>query len=390
MSKKERGTCVENPAKKNWIKILVIVVAVVLLAGCSAMAYLYSQIAPAFDEGEAGTLNQQTDPDIEAGGDRFYNLLMVGIDYDADDDGRDYAEGKGMTDVIMYVQIDRDNGKVNAFQIPRDTYAGEDVGDGIKTNTGKINEVYANGPDQENKINNLANKIYELFKLPVDDYVLIDMQAFKTMLNNMGGIEMYVPWDIVTVDKETGHEDLVCPQGTHLISGDTAELILRNRNYSTADYKRLETQQYFYAALLKSLLNDYTLADYYSTCKVVAHYIDTSLDITEIWGLYATVLKIDPANIYIVRAPGGAANINGHTQVYYVDRESCAEILNEHFRSPESPVEAEKLGLITGQTYLYGMNIDEGRTMGDVMTNAEEGEAELAASSEAASSEAAG
>ena len=76
----------ENPAKKNWIKILVIVVAVVLLAGCSAMAYLYSQIAPAFDEGEAGTLNQQTDPDIEAGGDRFYNLLMVGIDYDADDD----------------------------------------------------------------------------------------------------------------------------------------------------------------------------------------------------------------------------------------------------------------------------------------------------------------
>ena len=49
-------------------------------------------------------------------------------------------------------------------------------------------------------------------------------------------------------------------------------------------------------------------------------------------------------------------------------------------------MEAEKLGLITGQTYLYGMNIDEGRTMGDVMTNAEEGEAELAASSEAASS----
>ena len=122
----------------------------------------------------------------------------------------------------------------------------------------------------------------------------------------------------------------------------------------------------------------------------MAHYIDTSLDITEIWGLYATMLKVDPANIYIVRAPGGAANINGHTQVYYVDRESCAEILNEHFRSPESPVEAEKLGLITGQTYLYGMNIDEGRTMGDVMTNAEEGEAELAASSEAASSEAAG
>ena len=117
-----------------------------------------------------------------------------------------------MTDMIMYVNFNVKEKKINMLQIPRDTYAGEDVGDGIKTNTGKINEVYANGPDQENKINNLANKIYELFKLPVDDYVLIDMQAFKTMLNNMGRIEMYVPWDIVTVDKETGHEDLVCPQ----------------------------------------------------------------------------------------------------------------------------------------------------------------------------------
>ncbi len=375
----------KKPGKHKVLKIVAIVLAVLLLAGCGVAAYLYSQVADAFDEGDAGSLNQQTDPDIEAGGDRFYNLLLVGIDYDSEDENRDYAQGKGNTDVILYVQIDRDNGSVNAFQIPRDTYAGEEMGGGIKTNTGKINEVYANGPDQKNKINNLANKIYELFKLPVDDYVAIDMEAFKTMLNNMGGIEMYVPWDITAVNKETGEEEILVPQGTHRISGDTAEVILRNRNYGTADYKRLETQQYFYAALVKSLLTEYTLADYYDTCKVIAHYIDTSLDITELWGLYATMLKVDPANIYIVRAPGGAANINGHQQVYYVDRDSCADILNQHFRPAENPVPAEQLGLITGETYLYGMNVDPGRTMGDVMNEAEEGQAELDASSAASS-----
>lgn len=362
----------ENP-KKKWsgLKIALLVIGAALLAACGYVWHLYSQVAPAFTEGDAGTLNQQQDPDIEANGERFYNILLVGIDYDAEDDGRDYAEGKGMTDVIMYVQIDRDSGSVNAFQIPRDTYYGEDMGGGIAPIYAKLNEVYANGPDQENLINNLANKISELFKLPVDEYVTIDMQAFKTMLNNMGGIEMYVPWDIVTVDKDTGKEDLVCTQGVHRVSGDTAELILRNRNYSTADYKRLETQQYFYAALVKTLLNDYTLADYYSTCKVIAHYINTSLDITEIWGLYATMLKIQPENIYIVRAPGGAANIEGHKQVYYVDRDSCARILNEHFRTETGQVPAEKLGLATGYEYLYGMNVDEGKTMGSVMNDAE-------------------
>ena len=364
--------------KTRAIKLALVVLAVVLLAACGAVWYLYSQVAPALDEGEAGQLNQVKDPDLEAEGDRTYNLLLLGIDYDTD---RDYAEGKGNTDVILYLQIDRDAGTVNAFQIPRDAYYGEDMGDGHKAIYGKINEVYANGPDQENLINNIANMLYELFRLPVDDYVAIDMDAFKTMLNNMGGIEMYVPWDIVTVDSKTGKEDLVCRQGTHLISGDTAELILRNRNYATADYQRLETQQYFYAALVKTFLEDYTLADYYTTCKLIAHYINTSLDITDIWGLYGTMLKVEPENIYIVRAPGGAAHINGHEWVYYVDRENCARILNEHFRSPDKPVAAEELGLATGYEYIFGSNVDEGRTMGSVMDAAEEGQQALDASS---------
>ena len=358
--------------KSSTGKIILAVLLVALLAACGYGWHLYSQVAPALDAGAAGELNQQTDPDIEAGGERFYNLLMLGIDYDENATDRDYAEGKGNTDVIMYVQINRDTGEVNVFQIPRDTYYGETMGGGKKALYAKINEVYAYGPDQENKINNLANVIYDLFKLPVDDFVTIDMQAFKAMINNMGGIEMYVPWDIINKDEKTGKEEKFIEKGWHTISGDTAEIILRNRNYGTADYKRLETQQYFYASLLKTLLNDYTLADYYSTCKVVAHYVNTSLDLSEIWGLYATSLKLQPENIYIVRAPGGTAHINGHKWVYYVDRENTARILNEHFRPAEHPVPAEDLGLATGYSYLYGMNVDEGRTMGSVMANTEE------------------
>ena len=98
--------------KRNAVKLALIVLAVVLLAACGTVWYMYSQVAPALDEGEAGQLNQVQDPDLASEGDRTYNLLLLGIDYDTD---RDYAEGKGMTDVILYVQIDRDAGTVNAF-----------------------------------------------------------------------------------------------------------------------------------------------------------------------------------------------------------------------------------------------------------------------------------
>ena len=60
------------------------------------------------------------------------NILVCGIDWN---EGRTSAN----TDVIMYVTLDIKSKKVSAFQIPRDTYIGEDVNTG---NTGKINAVY--------------------------------------------------------------------------------------------------------------------------------------------------------------------------------------------------------------------------------------------------------
>lgn len=362
-----------NKGRRKWPWVALGCVAAALLLVVAVAWHLYSQVAEVFEPGAAGTLNQSTDPNIEANGERFYNLLVLGIDYDEEDGARTYAEGKGMTDVIMYVQVDRDTNKINVLQIPRDTYYGDTMAGGVTAYECKINEVYANGPDQENLINNLANEIYELYKLPIDNYVTIEMDAFKTLLNNMGGIDMYVPWDIILKDQATGKEELLVPQGEHHINGDIAELILRNRNYAQADYKRLETQQYFYAAVVDYFLNECDLAGYYNNCRTVAHYLNTDLDITEIWGLYATMTKVEPEDIYIVRSPGGPLDVTRPREpdgrkasVYYTDRDAMAELLNEHFRDPEMPVAAEKLGLPTGFDWPLGKNIDPGRTLGDV------------------------
>lgn len=353
------------------LKIAALVLAVLLVAGCASAYYFYSQIADAFDEGDAGTLNQQTDPDIESGGDRFYNLLIMGIDYDADDEGRDYSNGKGMTDVLLYLQIDRVNYTINALQIPRDTYAGEDIGEGISTHTGKINEVFANGPDQTNKINNIANKLYQLFKLPVDDYITIDMQAFKTMLNNMGGIEMYVPWDITAINPETGEEEMLVPQGQHRVSGDTAEVILRNRNYGTADYKRLETQQYFYLALFNTFKAN--PQDFIKVAPGFIQYFNTDMSVADLLALANTAMNLEADKIGFARAPGGPVTrtdtVTGEAQSCYgINRENMAELLNNYFRPYSDPVPAEELGLpaLTDADFNLGQNYEDIRTIGSL------------------------
>ena len=64
----------EKPGKKRLLKIIGIILAVIILASCGTAAFFYSQIAGVFDEGDAGTLNQETEDaeelNIESGGDR--------------------------------------------------------------------------------------------------------------------------------------------------------------------------------------------------------------------------------------------------------------------------------------------------------------------------------
>ena len=196
----------------------------------------------------------------------------------------------------------------------------------------------------------------------------IDMASFKTLLNTMGGITMHVPWDIV--DKDTGA--VLVTAGNHAVSGDTAEVILRNRNYASADFQRLETQQYFYAALVRTFLEEYDLKDYYDACKTMAAYVNTDLNISEIWGLYGTMTNMDASNIFVIRAPGGAQP--EHNWAYGLDKEKLAEILNKYFRDSEMPVDEEKLGVIGGWDYsTYGEAIDEGKYLGSI-DNGEDGD----------------
>ena len=148
-------------------------------------------------------------------------------------------------------------------------------------------------------------------------------------------------------------------------------MILRNRNYAQADYKRLETQQYFYAALVRTFLKEYDLADYYKACKNVAYYINTDLDLTEIYGLYATMTKVNPSDIYIVRLPGGGYDYTpafglASQSGYALDRDAVAALLNEHFREADHPVEADKLEIPTDVEWPYGVTSDPGKTLGDV------------------------
>lgn len=350
----------EKLRRRRIRRAVTAVVAVIIVLG-ALIGGLYLYLDSYFKEGDSGKLTDEIISTSDEFKGDYVNILVCGIDYDPEDDGRDYSEGKGMTDLIMYVSFDVKNKSVNILQIPRDSY----VGDAYNTGgTGKINAVYSHGSDQQNLISNLAKVLNEQYSLPVDYYMTIDMAGFKEVYRRLnvalGGIEIYVPWDVNYYDEATG-QTFTVPQGNQVMDEDHVEWILRQRHdYAQGDIKRLELQQYFYAAMFKAF-KQIPPADLVKFMPTFKYFVNTDLSAADAISLGTSLLKVEGQNITIYRSPGGPITVNGQA-CYGVNPTNMADLLNKHFRIYGDPVPAlDKLP--TNFEYTLGEIYDEGRSM---------------------------
>lgn len=308
-------------------------------------------------EGGNPTINEIINTPTEYKGD-VVNVLVCGIDYE---EGRAYSgdgSNDGMTDMIMYVNFDVANHKINMLQIPRDTYPGEEYKHG---NTGKINAValYNDG------ISSLMELIHEQYKLPVDYYVTIDMQSLKEIVDLFGGIEVYIPKDI-------SYKGSTLEQGYRNLNGEAAEFFVRNRNYAQADIARLDMQRYFYQGLF-ARIRTANVWDLAKLAPVALKYVETNIPMDELISMGVSFLQVDSANIMMCKLPTYSAAQRYNDQSHLIcDVAKTTDLLNEYFRTYGGPV--YELDVPTLAT--VGESTDPNvQYMGQLDTEAEAGQA---------------
>lgn len=308
-------------------------------------------------EGGNPTINEIINTPTEYKGD-VVNVLVCGIDYE---EGRAYTSdgsNDGMTDMIMYVNFDVANHKINMLQIPRDTYPGEEYKHG---NTGKINAValYNDG------ISSLMELIHEQYKLPVDYYVTIDMQSLKEIVDLFGGIEVYIPKDI-------SYKGSTLEQGYRNLDGEAAEFFVRNRNYAQADIARLDMQRYFYQGLF-ARIRTANVWDLAKLAPVALKYVETNIPMDELISMGVSFLQVDSANIMMCKLPTYSAAQRYNNQSHLIcDVAKTTDLLNEYFRTYGGPV--YELDVPTLAT--VGESTDPNvQYMGQLDTEAEAGQA---------------
>lgn len=163
------------------------------------------------------------------------NILLLGIR------GVNDPNGGLLTDTIMIVSIKPQTNELALISIPRDLYVKIPDSD----HQSKINEAYVlgiqNGKDWKEGLNYSKETVAEVTGLDIHYAASIDFEAFKEMIDTLGGIT-------ITLDKPFSEKNqfaegiIDLPKGKQIIDGDVALLFVRAR-FSSSDFDRAKRQQ---------------------------------------------------------------------------------------------------------------------------------------------------
>lgn len=200
----------------------------------------------------------------------FYTILLAG------------TVDNYNTDTLMLCSVDTKVGTVKLVSINRDTQVDASI------TIPKINAMYGwKGAET------MCQKVTELTGIPINDYVVINMDSFIQVIDMIGGVEYNVPFDMVHPDLDKTF-DINLPAGQRTLSGKEALQFVRYRSTSENDFGRVNRQKDFLVAAVKQVLQKFSLSQIEDYIRIFNENVETSLTIQEmVWYLTNVAAKLD-------------------------------------------------------------------------------------------------
>ena len=282
------------PAEPRKISIWRTIALALVVVAIAAGAAIYG-VSVARHENFLAALTQAVAPDPRQlfGKDRILILLM-GKDYDYSP--QDYETSKlSRSDVIQVYSLDLVNHRLNELSVPRDMDVILPNG-----NEAKINEALSEGgvPEAETVIGKFLG-------VPgFDRYVVLRINATKSLVNAIGGIDVPVK-EQMDYDDTWGHLHIHFSPGVHHMNGEQAVSYARFRHDACGDPCRITRQQQVLRIVVNKLknnkLND--LAHAGTLIGVFQRNVDTNLSSTELIALAAAFFNLDPKTMKTAQVP---------------------------------------------------------------------------------------
>ena len=268
--------------RRSWPRtILLIVFVLAILAGIYACLVRKPQVQPdpagstSQDVSSSSSASSEPTP-VKERKDDFFTILVSGTD-----------DGNGCADTNILVGFDAKNQAITCVSIPRDT------GVYIDGKSQKVNAAYGKGG-----MALLADTVSDALGIPVDFTVEVSLEAFVKLVDEIGGVDFYVP---LNMNYDDPYEDLHIhfSKGTQHLNGRDALKVVRFRHnndgsgYGTEDIGRIGTQQAFLKTVFQKMLaNPQKITGY---VKIFSEYVKTDLAVSEVawFGEQAILMGLD-------------------------------------------------------------------------------------------------
>ncbi len=259
------------------------------------------------------------------------------------------------TDTMMLVFFEPAKQVLNILQIPRDLL----IETGHASN--KANALYAYGKGALMK-----SALSSAFGIPIDDYVVINLTCFRTVVDKLGGVELDVPFDM---DYEDPDQDLYIhlKQGLQTLDGKEAEGFVRYRyGYVDMDFGRMNAQKMFLAAMAKTVTKPAGITKVPGLIDTVFKNMKADLTASQMLSYATKALKIPLENIRIFSLPSESWYYDGESGLTAYRTETMY-IINNYFSPYDGLIENATL-VEYGRKYNTEFNLD-GNTLVEIDEN---------------------
>ena len=258
---------------------------------------------------EQHTSRQERPLDVDKGEDPF-SVLIMGVDTDGPDNM------SGRSDTLMLLTINPNTEKTSIVSIPRDTYT-EIVGRGTMD---KINHAYAFGGTSMT-----VNTVQNLFDIPVDYYVSVNMEGMQQIVDAVGGIDV-----VPSLTFSQGEYTFVEGQTTHMDGAKALAYSRMRKNDPSGDYGRQHRQRQVIEATMQSVASLDSVMNYRSILGAMSTNMRTNMafeDMVDMFNNYRSSVS----DVEQLQLSGSGTMMNG---VYYemIPDEEIARV-QDHLKS---------------------------------------------------------
>ena len=199
--------------------------------------------------------------------DNFFTFLIVGLN-----------EGQN-ANTVMVASYDANSREANLISIPRDSLMN------VNRIGRKLSSSYiagsGGGRGRAGGIDAIQRDVRSVIGFVPDFYIIIDYAAFHTIIDTVGGVEIYVPFHKRYTDKFQDL-DIDIPPGLQHMDGETALHFARFRRANSGfqgitDYQRIENQQEVINAVGRRLLRPQSLLQIPTFVGIFNDYVYTNL-----------------------------------------------------------------------------------------------------------------